>query len=57
MQPMLCNGRFVASSGRENFSAVDPSSGETLPEKYPVSGRDELAAMAAADKRAAVALR
>ena len=54
---MLCNGRFVASSGRENFSAVDPSSGETLPEKYPVSGRDELAAMAAAGKRAAVALR
>lgn len=57
MQPIFCDGHFVASSAREGFAAVDPSTGEPWPEKYPISPRDELAALATAGKRAAVALR
>ncbi len=57
MQPIFCDGRFVASTATESFAAIDPATGKPLPETYPVSPRAELGALAAAGKRAAVALR
>lgn len=57
MEPILSGGRFLALAAKNTFAAVDPSTGERLPEVYPISPRDQLARMAEAAKKAAVALR
>jgi alpha-ketoglutaric semialdehyde dehydrogenase len=57
MEPILTAGRFLAVPAKNTFAAVDPSTGERLPEIYPVSNREQLARMAEAGKRAAAALR
>lgn len=57
MEPIFVDGRFVASAGPETFEALDPSNGARLSGTYPLSPRPELAALIAAGKRAAVALR
>src|SRR5690606_33002972 len=57
MEPILFAGRLVASSARETLRAVDPATGEELDERFPVSPREELGALAAAGKRAAAVMR
>lgn len=55
-QPVLINGQWVASSGRETFQALNPRTRELLPERYPVSPWAEVEqAILAADAAARAA--
>ncbi len=42
VQPVLIDGQWCASRGKDVFSAVDPSTGATLDERYPVSPWEEI---------------
>lgn len=48
-QPVLLNGRWQATEGKQSFQAVNPANKQPLPEDYPVSPWSEIdAALAAA---------
>lgn len=50
VQPVLINGQWRASAQGGSFQAVNPATGEKLPETYPVSAWDDIdAALVAAD--------
>jgi NADP-dependent aldehyde dehydrogenase len=58
LEPVLIGGEWrQASKPAGSFNAIDPSTGKTLPEAYPVSGRDDVEAAFRAAEDAAVALR
>jgi NADP-dependent aldehyde dehydrogenase len=55
--PVLIAGEWRPASTSETFTAFDPSTGEPLPDRYPVSSIDDVQAAAEAGRAAAVALR
>ena len=57
MEPMWIDGQRSAPASAESFAATDPSTGESLADRYPIATRADLRAMLAAAKRAAQALR
>jgi NADP-dependent aldehyde dehydrogenase len=54
--PILLDGAWRPSRGSETFRAVDPASGESLSEEYPVSPWGDIAAALEAGARAALEL-
>ncbi len=51
VHPVLINGQWTASAGRDTFTAVNPATRSALPDVYPVSPWSELeAALVAADE-------
>lgn len=52
IQPVLIDGRWRASAGREVFSAVNPQNRQPLPDQYPVSPWNEVEEAIAAAARA-----
>lgn len=51
VHPVLINGQWSASAGRETFTAVNPATRQSLPDVYPVSSWSEVeAALIAADR-------
>jgi len=51
VHPVLINGQWVASAGRDTFTAVNPATRQALPDVYPVSPWTEVeAALVAADR-------
>ena len=57
LQPILIDGAWQASSGRDSFQATNPAVGDRLPDAYPVSDRKDLLAAVQAGKKAAAVLR
>jgi NADP-dependent aldehyde dehydrogenase len=58
LQPVLIGGVWrQATNPVGSFAAVDPSTGQDLPESFPVSGADDVAAAFRAARDAVVALR
>lgn len=55
--PILSAGSWVESTARETFQAVNPTTGQTLPDAFPVSGWDDLEPMAEAADAAFVTCR
>src|SRR2546423_546962 len=55
--PALINGQWRPSRSTGTFQADDPSTGEPLPDRYPVSSREEVLAALQAGSEAAEALR
>lgn len=51
VQPVLIDGQWRRSQGKVQFAAVDPSTGEELAERYPVSPWDEVEEAVAAAAR------
>ncbi|MFM8705741.1 MAG: aldehyde dehydrogenase (NADP(+)), partial [Planctomycetia bacterium] len=48
--PVWIDGRWMASTGRDSFAALDPATGRTLEDRFPVSDRAECdRVLAAAD--------
>jgi 2,5-dioxopentanoate dehydrogenase len=37
LQPVLINGSLIASAGTESFQATNPSTGQFIPEQFPIS--------------------
>src|SRR6187402_920213 len=51
VHPVLINGQWSTSAGRETFTAVNPATRQPLPDVYPVSPWSEVeAALVAADR-------
>ena len=58
LEPVLIAGEWrQAANPAGSFTAIDPSTGKNLPEAYPVSGADDVAAAFRAAGEAVVALR
>jgi len=57
MQNILIAGRWQPSQGTASFTAVDPKTKQPLPERYPVSPWDEIAAALDAASAAALTVR
>ena len=57
MAEALVEGSWCASRSVGEFQAENPATGELLPERYPVSSRDEMLAALRAGRKAAEALR
>ena len=58
LEPVLIGGEWrQAANPAGSFAAIDPSTGKNLPEAYPVSGADDVAAAFRAAGDAVVALR
>ena len=57
MHPVLIDGQWRASESTDTFQAINPSSGETLPDEYPVSDAADVTAAAEAAGRAFIACR
>lgn len=57
MAEVLVEGSWRASRSVGEFQAENPATGELLPERYPVSSRDEMLAALGAGREAAEALR
>src|SRR6187549_2137188 len=56
-QPVLIDGQWRASRAASSFHAVNPATGERLPDSYPMSGWEDCDAALEAAARAADALR
>ena len=57
MQPILVNGSWQAAQSVDSFSAFDPTTGESLPESFPISGWSDCEAILQAADAAAIAMR
>ena len=57
VQPILIDGKWRASIGKQTFRAVNPKTMEALPEEYPVSPWSEVEEVIAAASRASEAVR
>ena len=57
VQPILVNGQWRASAGKETFQAVDPSNKQPLAEKFPISPWAEIEEVIQHASAAAAAVR
>ncbi|HEY1016319.1 MAG TPA: aldehyde dehydrogenase (NADP(+)), partial [Herpetosiphonaceae bacterium] len=56
LAPVLIGGEWRPAVAEGSFQAFDPSTGQPLPQAYPISGRADLLAALEAGSRAADAL-